>query len=611
MNKIYSLLLSLIVATLFVTGCQSSGSTNVIKVSDYGVKPNSEASLTPLFVDIIKDIKELKGLPVVLEFEAGVYNFYPTDSSAKEYYISNHDQDNPKMVGLALEGIENLVIEGNGAELMFHGRMLPMSLINTKNVAVRNLSIDFDKPHIGQIQIVENDTENQMITYDIAPWMDFEFRGKAFINKGYECENQFSSAIAFYPNTRHILYQSSDVYYGGGEPEFLSERRVKVKWNNAALVKGTVLALRSWDRPTPGIFVSEAVDTELTNIKVHYAEGMGLLVQMSENITMDGFSVCLRGDDDPRYFTTQADATHFSGCKGKIISNNGLYEGMMDDAINVHGTYLKIEELVDDHTVRGKYMHSQSWGFKWGEVGDSVQFVAPLTMELTGSMNHIKSIKSVNTPTNHGATEFLISFEEALSPEVVESCGIENLNWTPEVEFNNNVIRNNRARGALFSTPRATLVEGNLFDHTSGTAILLCGDCNGWFETGACKNVVIRKNTFKNALTSMFQFTNGVISIYPEIPNLGDQVKYFHGNGSANSIVIEDNLFEMFDAPILYAKSVDGLSFINNKVTRNEEFEAFHRIKVPFYFERVINWKIEGNDIEGGYDEARDVVVNE
>lgn len=37
-------------------------------------------------------------------------------------------------------------------------------------------------------------------------------------------------------------------------------------------------------------------------------------------------------------FTTQADATHFSGCKGKITSCNGLYEGMMDDAINVHGT---------------------------------------------------------------------------------------------------------------------------------------------------------------------------------------------------------------------------------------------------------------------------------
>lgn len=34
---------------------------------------------------------------------------------------------------------------------------------------------------------------------------------------------------------------------------------------------------------------------------------------------------------------------------------------MMDDAINVHGTYLKILERIDNHTVRGRYMHDQAW----------------------------------------------------------------------------------------------------------------------------------------------------------------------------------------------------------------------------------------------------------
>lgn len=44
--------------------------------------------------------------------------------------------------------------------------------------------------------------------------------------------------------------------------------------------------------------------------------------------------------------------------------------------------------------------------------------------------------------------------------------------------FADNVIHNNRARGALFSTPKKTIAENNLFDHTSILAILLCGDCN-------------------------------------------------------------------------------------------------------------------------------------
>lgn len=157
--------------------------------------------------------------------------------------------------------------------------------------------------------------------------------------------------------------------------------------------------------------------------------------------------------------------------------------------------------------------------------------------------------------------------------------------------FAGNTIRNNRARGTLFSTPKKTVVEDNLFDHTSGTAILLCGDCNGWFETGACRDVTIRRNRFINALTNMFQFTNAIISIYPEIPNLKDQQKYFHG-GKDGGIVVEDNEFDTFDAPILYAKSVDGLIFRNNVIKTNTEFKPFHWNKNRFLLERVTNVKI-------------------
>ena len=145
-------------------------------------------------------------------------------------------------------------------------------------------------------------------------------------------------------------------------------------------------------------------------------------------------------------------------------------------------------------------------------------------------------------------------------------------------------------------------MENNVFDHTSGTAILLCGDCNGWFETGACHDVVIRKNRFVNSLTNMFQFTNAIISIYPEIPDLKSQQKYFH-----SGIVIEDNEFDTFDVPIVYAKSVDGLVFRNNIVRQNHDYPAFHWNKHRFFFQRVIHADIENNRFDGGFDPAKDV----
>ena len=341
-------------------------------------------------------------------------------------------------------------------------------------------------------------------------------------------------------------------------------------------------------------------------MKVHYAEGMGLLAQMSENITLDGFSVCLRGDDDPRYFTTQADATHFSGCKGKIVSENGLYEAMMDDAINVHGTYLKVVERIDDHTLKGRYMHGQAWGFDWGYEGDEVQFVRSQTMELVGGsdkpfVTEVVEIKALSANSDasvpsysHGAKEFVIRFADVLPAEIGPDAGygIENLTWTPEVYFAYNTIRNNRARGTLFSTPKRTVVEDNLFDHTSGTAILLCGDCNGWYETGACRDVTIRRNRFVNALTCMYQFTSAVISIYPEIPNLNAQREYFHG-GKKHAIRIVDNEFETFDHPLLYAKSVDGLLWRGNTIRKNTDYPPYHWNNSSVLLERVTNVKID------------------
>lgn len=588
MRKI-SLLLQLFVC--FVAGNLSA--QRVYNMSDFGLKPDSKKNASPYVQKALKKIKKecANGEAAVLKFKPGKYQFHEEGSAVREYYISNHDQDNPKKVGIAIEDMKNLTLDGQGADLIFHGRMLPISMLRSENCAIQNLHVDFANPHIAQVKVVENSPEHG-ITFEPAPWVKYRITNDSIFEAyGDGWTLRHSWGIAFEEKTKRVVYNTSDI----GTP---TKGAVKVgdnlihapNWKDSRLVPGTAIAMRGWGRPTPGIFLSHNKDTRLENVQIHYAEGMGLLAQLCENITLEKFCVCLRGDKDPRYFTTQADATHFSGCKGKITSCNGLYEGMMDDAINVHGTYLKVVKRADDRTLVGRYMHGQAWGFEWGNVGDDVQFVKSNTMELVGKQNKITAIRPYDKDQIAGAREFIITFADPVDAEISEAqgFGIENLTWTPEVYFANNVIRNNRARGTLFSTPKRTVVEHNLFDHTSGTAILLCGDCNGWYETGACRDVVIRKNHFVNALTSLFQFTNAVISIYPEIPNLKDQQKYFHG-GNGKGIVIEDNVFETFDAPILYAKSVDGLIFRRNTIKTNNDYKPFHFNKNRFWLERVTN----------------------
>lgn len=596
--------------TFYVLVLTSCSTGNTYNLSDYGLVPDNKENSSSLMANALQEISRVKTSdPVVIILPKGRYDFYPDGATEREYFISNHDQSNPKRVGLAFENMKNVIFDGQGSDLIFHGRMLPVSLLHSENCTLKNFSIDFENPHISQVRVLENDTLAGSITYEVAPWVEYEIRDSAFVSKGEGWEHISGWGIAFEEKTKRLVYTSSDIGVGTKGVTEISPRIINAAhWNNKKLIPGTVVAMRGFGRPTPGIFLSYDTNTTLENIRIHYAEGMGLLAQMSENITLDKFSVCLRGDQDPRYFTTQADATHFSGCKGKITSVNGLYEGMMDDAINVHGTYLKVQQRVDDKTLIGEYMHSQSYGFGWGYPGDTVQFIDSKTMELIGSENRIASIDALDNAVDKGVKQFRITFEQPVDTAISENgtFGIENLTWTPEVYFANNVIRNNRARGSLFSTPKQTLVENNLFDHTSGTAILLCGDCNGWFETGACRNVVIRKNKFVNSLTNMFQFTNAVISIYPEIPDLKDQKKYFH-----NDIVIENNEFETFDQPIVYAKSVDGLIFRNNVIKQNTDYPAFHWNNHRFFFQRVLNAEIKNNQFDGGFDENNDVRIEE
>ncbi|MEY8588615.1 right-handed parallel beta-helix repeat-containing protein [Phocaeicola sartorii] len=576
-----------------VLSCTTLSAQKVYEISAFGLKANSSKNASPVLQKALAKIKaEYKeGEKVILRFPEGRYEFHEKGAAVREYYISNHDQTNPKKVGIALEDMKNLTLDGQGSEFVFHGRMLPVSLLRSENCLLKNFSIDFENPHIAQVKIVENDPQDGIV-FEPAPWVDYRIaKDSIFEAYGEGWTMRHSWGIAFDGDTKHLVYNTSDIGCPTkGASEVAPHRIHAPGWKDARLVPGTVVAMRGWGRPTPGIFLSHDVNTTIENVKVHYAEGMGLLAQLCENITLEKFGVCLKGDADPRYFTTQADATHFSGCKGKIVSCNGLYEGMMDDAINVHGTYLKVVKRVDDRTLVGRYMHGQSWGFEWGCPGDEVQFIRSNTMELVGKQNKITSIRPYDKEQTEGAREFLITFQEPVDQVINEQSGfgIENLTWTPEVLFSGNVIRNNRARGSLFSTPRKTIVENNLFDHTSGAAILLCGDCNGWFETGACRHVIIRKNRFVNALTNLFQFTNAVISIYPEIPDLKGQQQYFHG-GPEGGIVIEDNEFETFDAPILYAKSVDGLVFRNNTIKLNTEYKPFHPNRNRFWLERVTN----------------------
>jgi len=258
----------------------------------------------------------------------------------------------------------------------------------------------------------------------------------------------------------------------------------------------------------------------------------------------------------------------------------------MDDPINVHGTSVRIIGRPAPGRLLCKFMHEQSTGMTWGMPGDRIGFIENSTMRTMG-----QSVCSGYEAKDRDTFE--VTFEKPVPADIEAGDALENLTWAPELTIRGCHFASNRARGVLISTPGRVLIEDNRFE-SSGLAILIAGDANYWYESGAVTDVTIRRNVFEDpCLTSMYQFCEGIISIYPEIPK-PDPAYPFHRN-----IRIEDNEFHPFDYPVLFAKSVDGLAFSSNRLIRSLLFAPFHARKATVTLEACRSVRIEGNRFEG------------
>ena len=265
MRKLFSFLF-IATFTLLASSCGEK----VYRASEFGIVPNTGEDMTEAIANAIETItKERGGKPATLLLDSGEYDFYPDKAIVREYYISNHDQHNPKLVAVALEGLKNFRLDGNGSDFYMNGRMLPVSIVDCEGCSVENLHIDTRKPQITQVEILENDVDSGYIQYRIAPYANYKITDGNLVV--YDTNWEFTPywGIAFDGKTRHLVYRTSDIGVGTQNIEEIAPRVIRAPWKDARLVPGTVVAMRPYVRPTPGILLTSSKDTQLKNVIVH------------------------------------------------------------------------------------------------------------------------------------------------------------------------------------------------------------------------------------------------------------------------------------------------------------------------------------------------------
>lgn len=556
-------------------------------MSDFGISEKNDA--TPM---VMEALKKANNENVVLVFPKGKYNFYPDRAFGKYQQITNHD-NSYKYFAFPLINCKNIEIDGQGSEFIFHGMITPFVIEHSDSIALRNFSIDWEEPFYLQAKVLERNPKEMSMDVEVNPMTPHAIEGNrlCFTTNGFYMPF-LGEMMVFDPKTKAVAYNSQnylingvsscsdiDQYLGG------QKYRIKAKFSNEPAPKGLIYVFKgmnSLNRLVPAIELKSAKNVLLENINIYHAGGMGVIAEKTENIHLNSVNVKLR-EGSERMVSTTADATHFCNCKGNLLVENCLFENMLDDAINVHGTYLTVDKIIDNNTVIARKNHFQQFGDNFTEKGDSMDFIKHENLSTIGSA----IVKKVSTINDHLAE---ITFKNPIPNSLKEGDALDNVTWYPQFTFRNNIVRNNRARSVLVSTRNKTIIENNSFS-SSMTSILFEGDLNHWFESGSVDDVTIRNNVFNDNVYGGGK--GSVIWINPRVEVIDKD------NPFENKITIENNTFRTFDNSILSAKSVKNLIFKNNTVVETYTYPKLNSQLPALDIQDCLNTTIQGNTYQG------------
>jgi hypothetical protein len=554
----------------------------VINVAEHGIVPGVDATLP-----LNRLIESLAGKAgVTLVFPRGQYDFYPENGLEKWRAVANHD-NSLKRMAFPLFEFENITVDGGGSTFMFRGRMSPFVLQGVKQATLKNFSIDWNRPFQSELTVVESNDKSFVAEIDPAKYPYSVVNGRLLFDH-YDWQDPIGSNIVFDPQTRSPIHNTKQYTLRYSRP-------IKAKKLDGNLIRieafcktqppvGSVVVSygrHPTSRLAPAIHVDRSRDIRIKNVTVHAAGGMGLIVERTENVDLNKMVVT---STDERLVCTRADATHFVGCKGKIELTNCLFEHMLDDGINVHGAYVKIEEYLGDKKFLCEISHFQQWGLVFAEPGDKVALMSRETI-LPFAETTVKAVKKLNE------RRFIVTVAEVPESMPNGPLSIENLTWYPDLIMKNNVIRENRARSVLVTTKGKVVIKDNVFS-SQMNGILIEGDNNKWYESGAVEDVTIQNNVFEN-----IGFGGG--PMYPLLASpLLTKDQRMGGGQYHRNINFIDNTLKSFNGRMVQARSVAGLKVSGNKVEFSKDYSPNDLLPAIdlHYCDSV---KIEGNIAEG------------
>ncbi|MDR0832158.1 MAG: hypothetical protein LBM99_04615 [Bacillales bacterium] len=493
----------------------------ILNGSDFGMNGTDKKDDTLAFNAMLAEAKTHQGL-VKLVLPSGDLDFIES--------INPLDRAN----GIVIKDISNLIISGHNTNIYFHGEMRGFLIENSSNIYFEDFSIDYGVPPFSIGNIISNDGT----TFVIQVHAGYQING----------DSRISAMLEYNQNSFTPRARGNDIYGSVKSTRYLGDNKLEITFNSkyATAPINTLVVLRHYLYEYDCFYVHKSSNVHFESVTVYSALGMGVRSEESENIYFNRLNFQLKPHTD-RLMTVTADALHFIDVAGEIKITNSLFENNGDDAVNEHGMFFEVKEIINSKTLR--LVNPRGYNFA-PRVTDTIEISSSFDLTVIQELT-VASVVEANPG-------FIVTFIEDISSSVeINNVGAD-VTRSATLLFENNLVRNKRCRGVLVQT-RGAIIRNNTFANMDA-GVFLATDANEWYESITPQDVLIENNKFlKNNYVS--GGTQGDITITPfgKGYNFGEV-------GTVKNISILNNFFGNSANSAIFATSTSGLNISHNLI---------------------------------------------
>ena len=231
-----------------------------------------------------------------LTFPKGRYTFRP-DFAAEQYvYMSNND-DGLRRIAFLIREVCDFEIDGQGAEFIFHGLIIPFVVERSTRVRIKNVTVDWAVPFHCEGRVIACDESGMELAIpDEFPYqvVNGRFQSLGASAEGWTLHHllEFDPVLGETARDAADYYQVSDEFHAEETaPGHVRLRGPVVRpWPRP----GNVMMLSDSRRMCPAFFVTDTESLALSDVSIFHAGAMGVIAQRSADLHLDRLRVTPR-----------------------------------------------------------------------------------------------------------------------------------------------------------------------------------------------------------------------------------------------------------------------------------------------------------------------------